>query len=88
MASWVEPLELETIFVSIFAGSPDIFMALALAVIAGMAGFFRMTVTTLFFFLVLFVLMFSDYAPPAILAFFAIIGGLVVGYVISKFTDR
>jgi len=88
MAEYVEPLALEKIFVQIFAGSPDIFMAIALAFLAGMASYFRMTMTTLFFFLILFVVMFSEYAPQPIVAFFAIIGGLVVGLVVSKLVER
>ena len=89
MAAWLEPLKLETWFMNVFAGNPDYFMIISLLVIAGMAGFFRMTTIGLFFMLGLFLFMFSEYtASSPMLAFFAIIAGLVVGYVVSRLWDR
>ena len=87
MVEWLEPLNLQPIFQVIFAGDPDIFMAIALITISVMAGFFRMTVTTMFFMLGIFLLMFSGYINSPMLALFSIIGGLVAGIVLSKMTN-
>lgn len=87
MVEWMQPLELKNIFMVLFAGTPDIFIALALIVISAMAAFFRMTVTTMFFMLALFILLFSEVSTPPILVLFSIIGGLVVGIVLSKMTN-
>lgn len=70
---------------NIFAGNPDYFIAIAIIVIAAMAGFFRMTTLTLFFMLGLFFLMFSEYIMSSpIVSLFLIISGLAVGFVMSK----
>jgi len=81
---WIEPLNLRVWLIQVFAGSPDYFGAIAVLVITGMAGFFRMNGIGLFFMLGLFVLMFSGYIGLNFLIVFAIIGGLVIGYTISK----
>jgi len=88
MANWIQPLELQKIFVNVFAGSPDIFTAIGIMVIAAIASYFRMTVTTIFFMLIMFILIFSEQTTPPLFILFAVIGGLVVGYMMSKFTDR
>jgi hypothetical protein len=82
--TWIQPLDLKTIIIQIFAGNPDYFGAIAVLVITGMAGYFRMNGIGLFFMLGLFVLMFSGYIGLNFLIVFAIIGGLVIGYSISK----
>jgi len=41
-ADYIEPLNLECIFVNIFAGSTDIFVMMAMILIALGAGYFRM----------------------------------------------
>ena len=87
MVAWLEPLELQTIFISIFAGNPDIFTAIALIILSGMAAYFRMTITTLFFMLGIFILMFSGSINSPLVAMFSIFGGLFIGYMVSKFTQ-
>ena len=57
---WIEPLELQTWLMSVFAGTPEFFTIIALMVIAGIAGFFRMTGLGIFFMIALFLLMFSN----------------------------
>ena len=81
---WIEPLALETWMINVFAGNPDYFGAIAVLLITSLAGFFRMNGIGLFFMLGLFVLMFSGYIGLNFLIVFAIIGGLVIGYTISK----
>jgi hypothetical protein len=86
--AWIEPLELETWIINIFSGTPEIFLAVSLLVISGMAGFFRMTGIALFFMLGIFTLMFFGHVESPIISIFAIIGGLVLGYWISSFIRR
>lgn len=88
MATWVPPLELQTILVQIFAGNPTIFGAIALLVIAGVAAFFRMNGVALSFMIALFFFMFAETLGNTFISIFAIIGGLVVGMVISKLVKR
>lgn len=84
MAAWLEPLKLQTFFINIFSGNPDYFIAIAIIVIASMAGYFRMTSLTFFFMLGLFFLMFSDFAMSPVTTLLLIMSGLVVGFVISR----
>lgn len=88
MASWLEPLKLETIFVNIFAGDPQFFIVISLIIISALAGFFKMTTLTLFFMLGLFLLMFSGFAMDYLVVLFAIIAGLAIGFSISKIYIR
>lgn len=88
MANWIKPLELGKIFSDVFAGDPRILMAIAIITISGMAAYFRMTFTTLIFFIMLFSLMFVESVSGEIWYMIVIIGGLVVGFVLSKIISR
>lgn len=83
--SWIEPLSLETWFVGIFAGTPEIFLILALLTISAMAGFFRMSNVALFFMLGIFMLMFTQFISSPLVILLVIIGGVVIGMILSKF---
>ena len=82
--TWIEPLKLETWFVNVFSGTPEIFFAISLLVISTMAGFFRMNMVGLFLMLGTFMLMFYNYINNPMIDLFAIIGGLVIGFWISR----
>lgn len=84
MATFIEGLNLETMIVNLLSGSPEIFAAIAILVISGLAAFFRMTTLTLFFMLGIFVLMFSAYIGTSFVIIFAMIGGLFISYWISR----
>jgi hypothetical protein len=88
MVAWLEPLNLEVFFITLFAGDPQYFLALALIIISAVAGYLRMTTLTLFFMIGIFILMFSGYVTNYIVVLFAIIAGLAVGYTINKIVDR
>jgi len=88
MVDWLEPLKLQTIFVNIFAGDPEYFLAIALIVIFSFAGYFRMTGSVLFFMVGLFILMFSGFIMGYWLALFSIFAGLIVGYTLSRIFER
>ena len=81
---WIESLELETIFIRVFAGSATYFAPIAIFAIIGLAAYFRMTALTMGFMVFVFLLMFSGFIPSSLLIFISIIGGLLVGYAISK----
>ena len=81
---WIEPLDLETWFINVFSGSNDIFAAIAVMVIMSLGSFFRMTTLTMFLMLGIFMLMFSGFIGSPILFIFAVIGGLAIGFSLSK----
>ena len=80
MAAWIEPLQLQTWLISVFAGTPEIFAGIALLVITTLAMTFRMTIMGLVFMIAMFLLMFSGFIDSVLLIFISIIGGLVLGY--------
>jgi len=77
--TWIEPLELETWIISVFAGSPAFFLAIALIFIFSLAGYFRMNIMTTMFMLVIFLLMFAAYVSSVILFLVLSIGLLILG---------
>ena len=85
---FIQPLALHTWLISVFAGTPEIFTAVALLVITGLATYFRMKVIGLFFMLGVFLLMFSGFINSSLLILILIIGGLLLGYTISKIFGR
>lgn len=82
--AWIEPLEMETWLMSVFSGTPEVFTALALLVLSGMAGYLRMTMLTMFLMLGVFLMMFASWISSPIILLIAVIGGLMIGYTISK----
>ena len=87
--AFIEPFEFRTIIVSMFAGSPDIFLAVSLIAIFGMSAYFRMSVVTMAFMAGIFVLLFSDTVLSSpVVTIFSIIGGLVIGLLVNRITKR
>jgi uncharacterized membrane protein YvlD (DUF360 family) len=84
MTDFIPPLELETWIIQVFSGDPEIFTAIALLVIASMAGYFRMNTITTFFMVGVFLLMFSGFIAPSLLILISILGGLALGYFVSR----
>lgn len=85
---YIQPLQLQTWITQILAGSPEIFLALGMFFIFGMAGFFRMPVIGLFFMFGLFLLLFSAYITSPIIVLVAVIGGLVLGMTMANVFNR
>lgn len=81
---WIDSLNLEVWIINIFAGSQEIFLAVALFFIFGMAAYFRMNGLVMVFMLGLFLIMFNAYVASYMLLTIAIIGGLLLGYWVSK----
>lgn len=82
--AWIEPLELETWFVNVLAGSATYFAPIAIFSILGVAAYFRMTGFTMGFMIFVFLLMFAGYVPQSLLVFVSIIGGLIIGWAVSR----
>ena len=81
---WIESLAMETWITQVFAGTPDIFLGIALLVIFGLAGYFRMNIMAMFFMIAVFLLMFSAFISSTITILVIIIGGLLIGYSVSR----
>ena len=86
--AWIEPLDLQTLLVNLFAGDATYFTAIAIFTIISLSGFFRMNGITLGIMLMIFLLMFSGYVPMTLVVFISIIAGLIVGLVIPKIVKR
>jgi hypothetical protein len=82
--AWIQPLSLETWITQVFAGTPDIFLAIAALAIFSLAGYFRMTVMAMFFMFAVFLLMFSGFISSPIIILVAVIGGLLIGFQLSR----
>lgn len=88
VAEFIEPLALGTWFVSVLAGSPEVFFALAMLAILSMAMFFRMTMLVTGFMFFTFILMFNDYIPTGLFYLVAIVGALLIGSWVWRFISR
>ena len=86
--TFIQPLEMETWIVSVFSGTPEIFTSIAILVIMGLSGYFRMKGGTMFLMVTIFLFMFAEIIPFSLLTLIAIFGGLLIGYTISTFTER
>lgn len=84
MTAFIEPLDLEKVLINVFAGSSDIFLAVAIIAIISMSAYFRMPILATFFFLGVFLLMFSSFITSPIIILFAVIGGVLLGLVVTK----
>jgi hypothetical protein len=84
MADFILPLALETWFINVLSGDKNYFSILALMVLTSLSAYFRMTGVGMFFMIGVFLLMFSGYVPTSLITFIAIIGGLLIGYWVSK----
>ena len=81
---WIEPLNWEVIFISIFAGSATYFAPIAIFGIITLSAYFRMNVLTMGLMIFIFLMMFSGFFESSLVILIAIIGGLLVGHTISK----
>ena len=81
---FIEPLAMETWIGSVLAGTPEILLGLAVLVIFGLAGFFKMNMLATFFLMVVFLLMFSSFISSPIILLVFIIGGLLLGLSLAK----
>lgn len=84
MVDFIEPLQLGTWIPQVLAGTPDIFLAIVLVAIFGLAGYFRMNMLATFFMMGVFLLMFSSFVSSPIVLLILIIGGLLLGYSLAK----
>jgi hypothetical protein len=80
----IEPLAMEAWFVNVLTGSPDIFTAIAIIFIMGLAGYFRMNGITTFLMVGLFFTMFAGYVSFEIYFIILSIASMLIGFAISK----
>ena len=85
--AWIQPLNLEVWLVNVFSGTPEIFMAIALIVISGMAGYFRMPVMLMIMMLGTFLLLFMNTVISPILILMIVFGGLGIGIALGRFAQ-
>jgi len=88
--AWIQPFEMQTFILNIFAGNPEIFFAVSLIAIIGMAAYFKMTQLTMFLMIGIFVFMFTglDVIPISVLTLIILIAGLAIAFVINKILHR
>jgi hypothetical protein len=82
--AFVQPLDLQTIFVNYFAGSMTIFFFIIMAVLAYLAAKFRMPNQITLIMIVLFVIFFASYYSLLYVIVIFLIG-LLIYYSLSKF---
>jgi hypothetical protein len=82
--AFIQPLELQTWIISVFSGSQQIFLAVSMFFIFGMAAYFRMTALTMFMMFAIFLVIFNQFIDSYILMMLGIFGGLLVGYWVSR----
>jgi len=84
MVSFIQPLELQTWFMSVLSGTPEIFTVISLFAITSLGGYFRMSGITLFFMIGIFLIMFSGFINSPLLILLVIMGGLLIGFVLAR----
>lgn len=85
---FIQPLELKTWLMQVFAGNPDIFLVIALLVIISLAAMFRMNMAGMFLMVGIFLLMFSAFVSPILSILIFVIGSLLIGYWLYKVFAR
>ena len=83
----INPMDLERIFISILAGSTEIFTFLFILIISALAGYFKMDSTVTMIMFLLFGVVMSAYIG-AIYVLIIIIIGLITFYSISRMFNR
>lgn len=78
--TWVQPLDLESILVNYLSGSSEIFIAIAIISVSGMAAFFHMDNILTLIMLGLFFAIMSVFAPVG--SGFLLLGVMVLGLLV------
>lgn len=81
--SLIAPFDLETIFVTVLAGTPLIFSFLAIILVAYLAAYFKMPNSVALFFLALFGVIMATYLEGLYILLILLVG-LISFYSISK----
>ena len=83
----IDPFDFERIFISILAGSPEIFTAIFIVFISGLGAYFRMDSKIMMVMYLVFGIVMSVYIG-AIYVLIIIIIGIVTFYSISRMFNR
>ena len=82
--TWIEPLDLETLLVNSLAGSYDIFVGLALLVIAGLAAYFRIPTELSLILISIFFIMMSPFIGSGYMFLIILIATIIVYFALAK----
>ncbi len=82
--TFIEPLNMQTWLLNVWAGNPNIFIAAAIILISAMAGYFRMPIVVLFFSLGIFFVIFAHFVGFSFVVFMGIIAGFLISFWISR----
>ena len=84
---WINPLDLQTLFVNTFAGSMDLFMILAFFAVASLAALFRMPNAIALTMFALFGVIMAVYSPDF---YFLVIlfAGIAIFYGIGRYIKQ
>lgn len=80
---FIEPLNLECMFLNVLAGSAEVFTFLAMVFIAAMAARFRMRVSVALAMFVLFAVMFSQFLPGVYLII-VLLSGIIIFFAVGR----
>jgi len=84
MSSYINPLDLEYIFVNTLAGSPEVFTAIFIIGFSIFAGIFKMGNYTYMILLVLASMLLYGFLGGGLFLFVIFIGGLIIFNIISR----
>lgn len=82
---FIQPLNLQCLFVNTFSGTPLIFVVISFFIISAMAAVLKMNGFIFLAFIALFSVIVAEIYPP-IYVFSIIIGSLIIYYSINKIT--
>jgi hypothetical protein len=82
--TFIEPLNMEQWFINVLSGSPDIFLGIAIMVIASMSAYFRMNAMAMLLMITIFLLIMSPFINSVLVILIFVFVGLGIGFTISK----
>jgi len=88
MSDFIEPLNMEQWFIHVFSGSPDIFLALSIMVIASLSAYFRMNGAAMFLMLSIFLLIMTPFVNSVLVLVIFIFMGLGIGYWVGRIFNQ
>ena len=83
----IDPFDFQRIFISILAGSPDVFTAIFLMFISGLGAYFRMDSKIMMIMYLVFGIVMSTYIG-AIYVLIMLVVGIITFYSISRMFNR
>ncbi len=85
--AWINPLDLQLLFVNTFAGSMELFMIIAFFAVAAMAALFRMPNSIALTMFALFGIFMANYSPDFYFLI-VLIAGLAIFYGVGSYIKK